>query len=95
MRVVAHAPASWFLLEHDGSWLLDVAVSRRMADWTVTLPLAPDEVAAWQAEGLTFIDRLAARVQARPRAFDDRNEAARWNGATVAAVRAWRAASTA
>lgn len=90
MRVAAHAPSSWFLFEHEGAWLLDVLVSNGPASWTV--PLAPDEVAAWEAEGTAAVEQLAAAVQARPSAFHERNEASRWDDAPVACVRAWRAA---
>ncbi|MDC7121925.1 hypothetical protein OMK64_10295 [Cellulomonas fimi] len=98
MKVLDHERSSWFLLESDGSLLLDVHVSQGPVSGSLLIALTDGEHDAYEHEGRAALTRLAARVQASaPLAAGSTSpyrarDLTRVHGADVtAAVVAWRA----
>ncbi|QHT57246.1 hypothetical protein GXP71_14955 [Cellulomonas sp. H30R-01] len=98
MKVVDHEPSSWFLLESDGSLLLDVHVNQGPVSGSLLVALTDGEQDAYEHQGRTALTRLAARVQdSAPLAAASTSpyrsrDLTRVLGADVtAAVVAWRA----
>lgn len=98
MKVLDHERWSWFLLQADGSLLLDVHVSQGPVGGSLLIALTDGEQDAYEHEGRAALTRLAARVQdSAPLAAGSTSpyrsrDLTRALGAEVtAAVVAWRA----
>ncbi|UJP39911.1 hypothetical protein [Cellulomonas palmilytica] len=98
MRVLDHEQWSWFLLESDGSLLLDVHVSHGPASATLLVALTDDERAAYDRDGRTAVIRLAADIQdsaplaaASTSPYRSRDLTRTLGAEVTAAVAAWRA----
>ena len=101
MKVLDHEPSSWFLLESDGSLLLDVHVNQGPVSGSLLVALTDGEQDAYEHQGRAALTRLAARVQdSAPLAAGSTSpyrarDLTRALGAEVtAAVVAWRAAES-
>ncbi|QDH73059.1 hypothetical protein [Brevundimonas sp. M20] len=63
MRVLDHAPASWFLLEEGQRLYLDVNCNHHIVGHTVLIPLDSEELGRFRSEGRLFLDELSADIQ--------------------------------
>jgi hypothetical protein len=98
VKVVDHERWSWFLLESDGSLLLDVHVNQGPVSGSLLIALTDGELDAYEHEGRPALTRLAARVQdSAPLAagssspYRARDLTRTLGAAVTAAVVAWRA----
>lgn len=63
MKVLAHKPHAWFLLENKGRLLLDVNCSYSAFGYAMLIELLPNEATEYQSHGVSAIDSLASKVQ--------------------------------
>jgi hypothetical protein len=98
MRVVAHQPSSWFLLEEGDTLLFDVACNHSAFgySWLIELDLA--ERQAFVLGGRAYLDRLAQdihtgvpilKISTSP--YKSRNRESQFGDAVSHAIQAWRA----
>ena len=97
MRVVAHDPYNWFLLEGGGSLYLDVNSGHSAVGFAVLLRLTEEEARGYREGGEAFLSRLARNVQDRgPSAsLAERNLDGELGEAVAEAVSRWRASGPA
>jgi hypothetical protein len=62
VRVVAHGPHAWFLLQDAEGYILAARCSRGAADFELLIRLTPEETREYRALGLLFLNYMAARV---------------------------------
>lgn len=62
MNVIDHAPASWFLLQHEGALLFDVHCSHSFVSYTVLIALNAQETALYAQKGHAYLDELAHAI---------------------------------
>ena len=91
MDVLAHGPATWFLLGDGDRRYFDVRVSRSAAEWSQLIELDDVERAAYAARGTAFLDELAARIDGEPEAYAARDLRATLGKQVTATIVAWRA----
>jgi hypothetical protein len=65
MRVVAHRPSSWFLVEDGTRLLLDVNCSHSAFGFSRLIELSVSERKSYEERGGAFLDELAERVNYR------------------------------
>ncbi|KAB7769693.1 hypothetical protein [Xanthomonas maliensis] len=63
MNVLDHEPHRWYLLQDEGTLLLDVHCSHGPVDYCWTMALSQDETSGYLENGREFLNRLADQVQ--------------------------------
>jgi hypothetical protein len=97
MKVLDERPAGWFLLEENGTLLLDVNCSHGAFGYSWMIALDADETRAFREEGRAYLDRLAEDINygapivegSRSR-YRDRNVTETYGARANHAVAAWR-----
>lgn len=97
MKVLDHAAHWWFLFEEGSALFLDVNCSHSAVGYSFMIELDADEVAQYRAEGRTFLERLATRIQdtapilaASTSPYKGRDVSGAYAERCTQAVRAWR-----
>lgn len=90
MIVVDHAPHSWFLLQDDIGFVLDVNCNVSAVGFSITMRLAPEESAEIAADGRSATAALAGAVQSNPIGYAGRAGDVALEGAAFAAIRSWQ-----
>jgi hypothetical protein len=91
MVVVDHEPYSWFLLQDERGFILDVNCQQSFVSYSCTFRLEDAEVAQIKLGGHLETDRLARLVQHNPVAYADRHDGAALGAACLAAILRWQA----
>ena len=93
MKVVAHGPQVWFLLQdHDGYYLL-ARCSQSAAEFELLIKLSPDEYKEFHACGRLYIDYLAARINYWSREYAARSVLNAYQPKVTAAIGEWSASN--
>ncbi|MFT3805443.1 hypothetical protein [Arenimonas sp.] len=88
MKVIAHAPSSWFLVRDGDSLLLDVACGT-VGAFSLLIRLGDSEIDGLNGQGLPSVDVLATTIRNNPRAFSQRHERG-LEAAVTAAIIQWK-----
>jgi hypothetical protein len=62
MKVIDHSEGSWYLLEENGAYYLDVNCSQSFVGFSLLIELNNEEYKEYHALGRVFLEYLAARV---------------------------------
>jgi uncharacterized protein YjbI with pentapeptide repeats len=89
MRVVAHGPHAWFLLEASGSYYLSARCTNSATEFDIILELTSAERDEYRALGAVYIDYLAARVNHWSSEYLTR-DAKGYRAAVDAAIASWQ-----
>jgi hypothetical protein len=92
MRVAAHEPHAWFLMEESGRYYFDARVSRSAADWSVLVQLTPQEYREYHAMGRLYLDYLAARIHNFVEEYSSRDLSEKLGDEVTRAIQKWSAA---
>ncbi|MTW11753.1 hypothetical protein GM658_14195 [Pseudoduganella eburnea] len=97
MKVLDHEPQCWFLLEDEGSLLLDANCNHSFIGYDFLLRLNSEELAQYKTKGHDYLSWLADDIQnsapilaASTSKYKDRNLSEAYSGRVLAAIRAWR-----
>ena len=90
MKVAAHSPHTWFLLNDSGSYFFDARVSRSGAEWSVLIELSAEERREYHAIGRLYLDYLQARIHNFVEEYQARDISADLGERATSAIQAWR-----
>jgi hypothetical protein len=89
MKVEAHGPHAWFLLEDSGRRYLEARCSQSAADYTIAIELSAEEWREYHGIGRLYIDYLAARIQNWPKEYLPRQVSKETQAEINAAISSW------
>jgi hypothetical protein len=93
MRVAAHEPQAWFLMEESERYYFDARVTRSAAEWSVLIELTPQEYREYHAMGRLYLDYLAARIHNFVEEYSSRDLTNELGADVTRAVQDWKAAN--
>jgi len=98
LKVLDHEPWFWFLLEDEGRLFVDANCNHSAFGYIFMIELSAQEVATYQAEGRSFIRRLAQDIQntapilqVSTSPYKGRDVSNLYSDQVTLAVQAWRA----
>ena len=74
MTVLVQEPWTWILYPDDDRRILSVFTGG-VATWELAVELTPDEIAAWNGQGIAGLQHLVSGIQRTPAAYGDRRVA--------------------
>lgn len=90
MRVAAHEPHTWFLLEEAGRYYFDARVTRSAVDWSVLVQLTESECREFHTIGRLYLQELAARIHNSPEEYLSRDLTKELGVEVSRAIQDWR-----
>lgn len=100
MNVIDHQPHAWYLLEDNGTLLIDAACSHSFVDYSVLIELNERELQNFESGGRSYLDQLAYDIHYSAPAVRDsqspyksRNLESLRGEEVMVAVKIWQAAN--
>lgn len=97
MKVIAHEPQLWFLMNDNGKLFFEVSCEHSAVSYSVLIELNPEEESHYENEGSVYLNRLAydinysaPGVRGSASIYKNRNVSSQRNHEVMAAVIEWR-----